>query len=48
MLKSTKADLNEDIKKDILYILNKNINANDSYLDFKHLDFGVDQVINTK
>lgn len=46
MLKSTNADLSEDIKEDVLDMINKNIRVNDSYLDFKNIDFWVDQIIN--
>lgn len=47
-LSKTQADLSEDIKDDVISILNKNISVEDSYLDFKSLDYWVDQVINLK
>lgn len=45
MLKTTRADLNEDIKEDVLWLINNNIIASDEYMDFKSINYGVDTII---
>jgi hypothetical protein len=50
IIKAAQSDFTktESVKQDIISTLWKNISVNDTYLDFKNIDFWVDTVINTR
>jgi len=46
ILKTSNVDLSEDIRKDVIKIINNNLNVKDTYMDFKSIDFWLDTLIN--
>lgn len=46
IIKISNVDLSEDIRQDVINVVNNNINVKDTYMDFQPIDFWVDTLIN--
>jgi len=46
ILTTANSTLSEDIKEDVYWLLKNNFSVDDTYLEFKNIDFWVDEVVN--